>query len=63
MIENDIIFVSRYISSWRERMNCTSGAQVLIVAKSVLANRRIVLGVMAWSIDDQMQLDDGGENL
>ncbi len=36
-------------------MICTSGAQVLIVAKS-----RIRPGINAWSV--QLQLDDGGEN-
>ena len=39
MIEIDIILGSKYESPWREEMICTSGAQVLIVAKSVLANR------------------------
>jgi hypothetical protein len=47
---------------WRKEMISMSGALVLIVAKSVLANRGIVLGIMAWSIDVQLQLDDGGEN-
>jgi hypothetical protein len=47
---------------WREEMICMSGTLVLIVAKSVLANRGIVLGIMAWSIDGKLQLDDGGEN-
>ncbi|MDP9289266.1 MAG: hypothetical protein M3P08_13870 [Thermoproteota archaeon] len=41
--------------------NCTSGAQVFIVAKSVLANRGFVHGINAWSV--QLQLDDGGENM
>jgi hypothetical protein len=41
-------------------MICMSGALVLFVAKSVLANRGIVLGIKAWSL--QLQLDDGGEN-
>ena len=39
-----------------------SGALVLIVAKSVLANRGLVLGFMGWCIDVQLQLDEGGEN-
>jgi len=43
-------------------MICMSGALVLIVAKSVLANRGIVNGTMAWGIDVHLQLDDGGEN-
>ena len=42
--------------------NCTSGAQLFIVAVSVLANRGLVNGLTAWSIDGQLQLDDGGEN-
>jgi hypothetical protein len=42
-------------------MICTSGAQVLIVAKSVLANRGFVDGINAWSV--QLQLDEGGENI
>jgi hypothetical protein len=41
-------------------MICTSGAQVLIVAKSVLANRGIVFVNMAWSV--QLLVDDGGDN-
>jgi hypothetical protein len=56
MIEIDTILGCKYESPWREEMICTSGSQVLIVAKSVLA----VLVVMAWSL--QLQLDDGGEN-
>ena len=36
---------------WREEMICKSGALVVIVAKSVLANRGIVHGIMARSID------------
>jgi hypothetical protein len=60
MIEIDIILGSKYESPWREEMICTSGAQVLIVAKSVLANRGTVPGINAWSV--QLQLDDGGEN-
>jgi hypothetical protein len=42
----------------KEEMICMSGASMLIVAKSILANH----GIMAWSIDGQLQLDDGGEN-
>ena len=45
---------------WRKEMICMSGALVLIVAKSVLANRGFVHGINAWSV--QLQLDDGGEN-
>jgi hypothetical protein len=36
---------------WREEMICKSGALVVIVAKSVLANRGIVHRIMARSID------------
>ena len=43
-------------------MICMSGALVLIVAKSFLANRGIVHGIMACSIDVQLELDEGGEN-
>ena len=46
-----------------EKMFCVSGVLVLLVAKSVLTNRRLVLGIMAGSIDCQLQLDDGGENM
>jgi hypothetical protein len=42
-------------------MICMSEALVLLVAKSVVANRGIVLAIMAWIV--QLQLDDGGENL
>jgi hypothetical protein len=55
MAKNDIILGSKYESPWREEMICTCGAQVLIVAKSVLANRGTVPGINARS-------DDGGEN-
>lgn len=41
----------------REEMIRLSG---ILVAKSVLANRGTVLGIMAWSV--QLQLDAGGEN-
>ena len=51
MIEIDIILGSKDVSPWREDMICMSGALVLIVAKSVLANRRIVHRIMARSID------------
>ena len=54
MIKIDIILGSKYASPWREEMICMSGALVLIVAKSVLANRGIVLGIMAWSNDGQL---------
>jgi hypothetical protein len=43
-------------------MICMSDDLVLIVVKTVLANRGIVLWIMAWSIDGKLQLDDGGEN-
>jgi hypothetical protein len=59
MIEIDNKLGSKYVSPWREERICTSGAQVLIVAKSVLANCGFV-GINAWSV--QLQLDDGGEN-
>jgi len=62
MIKIDIILGSKYASPWREEMICMSGALVLIVAKSVLTNRGIVNGTMAWGIDVHLQLDDGGEN-
>ena len=62
MIEIEIILGSKCVSPWSEEMICMSGGLVLIAAKSVLANRGIVLGIMAWSIDAQLQLDDGGEN-
>jgi hypothetical protein len=48
---------------WREEVICILCALVLSVAKSVLANRGIVDGIMAWSNDVQLQLDDGGENM
>ena len=47
---------------WREEMICKSGALVVIVAKSVLANRGTVPGIMARSNDGQLQVDDGGGN-
>jgi hypothetical protein len=59
MIEIDILHGSKYESPWREEMICTSGAQELIVAKSILANRGLVHGINAWSV--QLQ-SDGGEN-
>jgi hypothetical protein len=62
MIEIDIILGSKYASPSREEMICTSGAQVLVVAKSVLANLGFVQGIMARVNDGQLQLDDGGEN-
>jgi hypothetical protein len=58
----DFMLGSKYASPWMKEMICMSGALVLIVAESVLANRGIVNGTMAWSIDAQLQLDDGGEN-
>ena len=61
MIEIDIILGSKYKSPWRDGMICTSGAQVLIIGKSVLATCGIVHGSW-WSIDVQLQLDDGREN-
>ncbi|MDP9288313.1 MAG: hypothetical protein M3P08_08960 [Thermoproteota archaeon] len=57
----DIIIESKYVSPWREEMICMSEALVLIVAKSDFASCELVHGIMAWSIDDQLQLDDGGE--
>ena len=60
MIEIDIILGSKYASPWMTLMICMSGALGLIVAKSVLANGGIVLGIMASSV--QLQLDEGGEN-
>jgi hypothetical protein len=60
MVEIDIILGCKYEPPWREEMICTSGAQVLIVAKSVLANRGTVPGIMTRSV--QLQQDDGGEN-
>ncbi len=62
MIQIDIILGSKYESPWREEMICMSGTLVLIVAKSVLANRGTVLGITAWCNDGQVKLDDGGEN-
>ena len=62
MIEIDIILGSKYESPWREEMICMSGTLVLIVAKSVLANRGTVPGIMARSNDGQLQVDDGGGN-
>ena len=63
MIEIDIILGSKCVSPWREEMICMTGALVLMVAKSVFANCGIVLGIMAWSIEVQLQLDDDvGEN-
>jgi hypothetical protein len=58
----DFMLGSKYVPPRREEMICMSGALVLIVAKSVLANCGIVRGTMARSIDCQLQLDDGGEN-
>jgi hypothetical protein len=60
MIEIDIILGNRCVPPWREGIICMSGGLVLIVAKSVLANCGTILGIMAWSV--QAQLDDGGEN-
>jgi hypothetical protein len=62
MIRIDIILGSECVSPWREDMNCRLGALVLMAPKSVLASRGIVLGIMTWSIDVKVQLDDGGEN-
>ncbi|MDQ6863495.1 MAG: hypothetical protein M3044_06695 [Thermoproteota archaeon] len=45
-----------------EEMICMSGTSVLIVAKSVFANRRIFLAIMTSSIYDQLQSDEGREN-
>jgi hypothetical protein len=60
MIEIEIILGSKYGSPWRKDMICLSSAPVLIVAKSVLANRGIVNEIMAWTINGQLQ-SDGGE--
>ena len=40
----DFILESRYVPPGREEMICMSGASVLIIAKSVLANLGIVFG-------------------
>jgi hypothetical protein len=61
MIEIDIILGSKYESPWREEMICTSCAQVLILAKNVLANHGIVHGINAWSV--HLELDEDGENI
>jgi hypothetical protein len=42
---------------WRDEMIC-----MIIAAKSVLANRGIVLRIIEWSIDGKLQLDEGCEN-
>ena len=42
-----------------EEMICMSGASVLIVAKSILANHGNINWTKTWSV--QLQLDDGGE--
>jgi hypothetical protein len=60
MIEIDIKLGSKYVSPRREQMICVSGALELIVAKSVVVNRGIVIAIMEWIV--QLQLDDGGEN-
>jgi hypothetical protein len=60
MIEIDIKFGSKYVSPWTKEMICMSGALVLIVAKSVLANRGFGHGINAWSV--QLQLDEGGDD-
>jgi hypothetical protein len=62
MIEIEIKLGSKHVSPWMEEMICLSVVPVLIVAKSVLTNRGIVNGNIAWSTDGQLQLDDGGEN-
>jgi hypothetical protein len=54
MIEIDAKLGSRYVSPWSEKMTCMSGSLVLAVAKSVLANRGILLRIMAWSNDGQL---------
>jgi hypothetical protein len=53
MLEIDMKLGSKHVSPWMEERICISG-------ESVLANRGIVLGIMVWSV--QLQLDDGGEN-
>jgi hypothetical protein len=62
MIKIDTLLGSKTYLPGREERICMSGALLLIVSKSVLANRGIVNGTMAWSIDVHLQLDDGGEN-
>ena len=59
MIEIDFILGSKYVSPGGRDDLYVRGL-VLLVAKSVLANRGIVLGIMAWNV--LVQLDDGGEN-
>jgi hypothetical protein len=63
MIKIDIINGSKYVFPRREKRICISGDLGSIVAKSILATRRIVHRIMAWTNDGQLQLDDGGENL
>ena len=43
----DIIIESKYVYPWKKEMICISGALVLIVAKSDLANCGLVHGTMA----------------
>jgi hypothetical protein len=62
MIKIDTLLGSKTYLPGREERICTSDALLLIVSKSVLANRGIVNGNMAWSTDGQLQLDDGSEN-
>jgi hypothetical protein len=57
MIEFDIIIESKYGGE----MICIFGTLALIVSKSGLTHRGIVLWIMAWSIDYLLQLDEGGE--
>jgi predicted Co/Zn/Cd cation transporter (cation efflux family) len=53
----DLIVESKYEPLGSEERICML---VSIAVQSVLANLGIVLGIMAWSV--QLQLDDGGEN-
>jgi hypothetical protein len=50
MIEIDIINESKYVFPWREERICISGALVLIVAKSILANHGNINWTMAYTI-------------
>jgi hypothetical protein len=61
MKEIDIILGNRCVPSRREAIIWMSVALVLTPPKPVLATCGIVHGSW-WSIDVQLQLDDGGEN-
>jgi hypothetical protein len=62
MIEIDIILGNRWVPPCMEGIICMSAALVFTAHKFVLANCGIVHGIMAWSIDGKLQLDDVGEN-